>query len=197
MSETELSRGIRFGSTLIDAVVGELIDQPVQAIVYPANSRGVMGAGSASSIRFAGGQNIEREAMERAPIELGKAIITSSGKLQKRGIESVIHAAIVPGLGDVPRMTTVIRAVDAALKLATQRRLHSVAMPMIGVSSEAPEEERASVAQSLVDTVVKYVRRPGSRIERLVFVCRFEDDRLLLNDAIARSRQRSWTSPAG
>jgi hypothetical protein len=64
------------------------------------------------------------------------------------------------------------------------------------VSAEASSEERRSVVESLVDAVVRYVRRPGTRIERVVFVCRFEDDRSLLTDAIAMSRQRSWTSPA-
>ena len=196
MTVTEPNGGTRFGRTVIEAVVGELIDQSVQAILYPANSRGVMGAGSTNSIRLAGGQEVEREAMAKAPIELGKAIVTSAGRLQERGIESVIHAVIVPGLGDAPKSTTVVRAIDSALELATEHRLSSLAIPLIGVGADSPDEERAAAAQSLVETVVKYVRRPGSRIERLVFVCRFDDDRASVNEAIAQSRQRSWTTPA-
>jgi O-acetyl-ADP-ribose deacetylase (regulator of RNase III) len=197
MSSSESTGGVRFGSTVIDAVVGELIDQHVQSIVYPANSRGVMGAGTASSIRFAGGPDIEREVMELAPFELGKAVITSSGWLQERGIESVIHAVIAPGLGDAARTSTVIRAIDSSLQLATQWKQSTVAMPLLGISSESTQEERAVVAASIVEAVVKYIRRPGTRIERLIIVCRFEDDLTMLNDTIARSRQRSWTSPAG
>lgn len=196
MAEREATSGIRFGRTLIDAVVGELVDQPVQAIVYPANSRGVMGAGSASSIRFAGGPDVERAAMELAPIDLGKAVVTTSGRLQEREIEAVIHAVIVPNLGDAPRISIVLRALDSALNAATKARLHTLAMPLLGVSAEAPEEERAEVGQSLVDVIVKYVRRPATRIDRVIIVTRFEDDRAFLFDAIGRARQRLWTSPA-
>lgn len=196
MAEKEASSGIRFGRTLIDTVVGELIDQTVQAIIYPANSRGVMGAGSASSIRFAGGPEVERAAMELAPIDLGNAIVTTSGRLQERGIEAVIHAVIVPNLGDVPRTNVVLRALESALTAATKARLRTLAMPLLGVSAEAPEEERVEAGQSLVEGVVKYVRRPATRIDRVVIVTRFEDDRASLLDAIALARQRLWTTPA-
>jgi O-acetyl-ADP-ribose deacetylase (regulator of RNase III) len=196
MADTESTSGIRFGRTRIDAVVGELIDQTVQAIVYPANTRGVMGAGSANSIRFAGGLEVERAAMELAPIEPGKAVVTTSGRLQERGIEAVIHAVIAPNLGDAPRMEVVLRALEAALEAATKQRLRTLALPLLGVSAEAPEEERVEVGQSLVDVIVKYVRRPGTRLDRVVIVTRFEDDRASLESAIARARQRLWTSPA-
>jgi O-acetyl-ADP-ribose deacetylase (regulator of RNase III) len=196
MREHEESQGVRFGRTVIDAVVGELIEQPVQALIYPGNTRGVIGAGPASSLRFAGGPDLERETMELAPIDLGDAVATTAGRLQERGIEAILHAVIVPGLGDTPRPTVVLRALDAALALATESRLSTIALPLLGVNAEAPEAERADTVQDLVDVVVKYVRRPGSRIDRVVFVARFEDDRRLLAAAIARARQRSWTSPA-
>ncbi|MCC6792772.1 MAG: macro domain-containing protein [Thermomicrobiales bacterium] len=196
MAETETTGGIRFGRTLIDAVVGELVDQPVEAIIYPANSRGVMGAGSANSIRFAGGVEIERAAMELAPIDLGEAVVTTSGRLRDRAIEAVIHAVIVPKLGDVPRWTVVLRALDSALAAATEQRLHTIAMPLLGISAEAPKEERIESGHGLIDVVVRYIRRPATRIDRLIVVTRFEDDRASLLDAIARARQRIWTSPA-
>lgn len=196
MAETETTGGIRFGRTLIDAVVGELVDQPVEAIIYPANSRGVMGAGSANSIRFAGGVEIERAVMELAPIDLGEAVVTTSGRLRDRAIEAVIHAVIVPKLGDVPRWTVVLRALDSALAIATEQRLHTIAMPLLGISAEAPKEERIEAGQGLIDVVVRYIRRPATRIDRVIVVSRFEDDRASLLDAIARARQRIWTSPA-
>lgn len=192
MRDIEPNGGVRFGHTVIDAVVGELIDQPVQAIVYAANTRGVMGAGPITSIRSAGGAEIERAAMEVAPIEPGTAIVTASGQLSDRGIESIIHASIAPGLGDPSRLPIVLRALNAALEQATAHRLVSIAIPLIGLSAEAAVEERLAVAQSLVETAVSYVRRPGSRIESLIFVSRFEDDRLGFMNAIVRARERSW-----
>ena len=196
MPTDDSNNGIRFGRTVIDAVVGELIDQPVQAIIYPANSRGVMGAGSASSIRLAGGQDVERELMELAPLDLGVAAVSTAGRLREREIEAVIHAVIVPNLGDTPRLSVVLRALESALSAATRARLHTLAMPLLGMRAEAPAEERAEHAQSLVDVIVSYIRRPDTRIDRVVIVSRFEDDRAALLDAIARARQRLWISHA-
>jgi O-acetyl-ADP-ribose deacetylase (regulator of RNase III) len=196
MVEHEDAGGTRFGRTLIDAVVGELVEQPVQGILYPANSRGVMGAGSAGSLRFAAGPELEREAMAAAPLELGEAVATGSGKLVERGIQTVIHTVIAPGLGDTPRMQTVLRALSAALRLADRDRIRTIALPVLGVSAEAPQVERAEVARELVDAIVTHVRRPGSRLERIVIVSRFQDDLLSLDEAIQRARQRSWSSPA-
>jgi O-acetyl-ADP-ribose deacetylase (regulator of RNase III) len=196
MRGDEAARGIRFGRTVIEAVVGELTEQPVQAIIYPANTRGVIGAGPANSLRFAGGPEIERETMELAPIDLGDAVATTAGRLQGRGIEAILHAVIAPGLGDDPRMSDILRALEAALALATENRLRAVALPLLGVSAEDSAVQRAGDVQELVDAVVGYVRRPETRIDLVVFVSRFDDDLALLGAAIARARQRSWTSPA-
>jgi O-acetyl-ADP-ribose deacetylase (regulator of RNase III) len=196
MRDEEASRGIRFGRTVIEAVVGDLVEQPVQAIIYPANTRGVIGAGPANSLRFAGGPEIERETMELAPIDLGDAVATTAGRLQARGIDAVLHAVIAPGLGDTPRMPVVLRAVEAALALATESRLRSVALPLLGVNAEAAEADRAVAVQELVDTVVRYVRRPDTRIDLVIFAAVFDDDLELLRTAIAWARQRSWTTPA-
>src|SRR5688572_2232284 len=72
---------VRFGRTLVVAVLGDPLDQAVEAVVVTANRRGVMGTGIAGAVRLAGGARIEREAMERAPLPLGSAIATTSGKL--------------------------------------------------------------------------------------------------------------------
>jgi O-acetyl-ADP-ribose deacetylase (regulator of RNase III) len=195
MSEVEAFRGVRFGRTTIEAVVGELAEQPVQAIVYPANTRGVIGAGPGNALRFAGPE-IERETMELAPLDLGDAVATTAGRLQERGIDAILHAVIVPGLGDAPRMTTVRRALEAALALVTESRFRSVAIPLLGINAEAPLAERTEYVAILVDVVVTYIRRPGTRIDHIIFVSRFEDDLGILNASISESRRRSWTSPA-
>lgn len=196
MPTSDSTSGIRFGRTIIDAVVGELIDQPVQAIIYPANTRGVMGAGSASSVRLAGGQDVERELMELAPLDLGAAAVSTAGRLQEREIEAVIHAVIVPNLGDTPRQSVVLRALESALVAATKARLHTLALPLLGVRAEAPAEERADHARSLVDVIVSYIRRPDTRIDRILIVTRFEDDLSTVLDALSRARQRLWISHA-
>lgn len=181
---------------MLHVAVGELVDQPVQAIVHPASSRGVMGGGPARSVRSAAGEDVEREAMAHAPIDLGAVVLTNSGRLASRGIEIIVHAAIVPTLGDTSDLLDVRRAMVATLRALDERRIRSLALPLIGVSAEAPAAERAATAEALVDDIVAHLRRPGAKLERIVFVTRFDDDLGMLEDVIKRARGRSWTSPA-
>jgi O-acetyl-ADP-ribose deacetylase (regulator of RNase III) len=176
------------------AGVGEVIDQPVQAIVYAANQRGVMGAGPAGSIRTTGGAEVEREAMAHAPIDLGTAVLTGSGRLHERGITAVIHAAVIPSIGVSARLDAVERAVTATLRAADRAKIRTIAMPLLGASSDALDDERKSAAEQIVDAAVAYLRRETSRVERIIVVSRFEDDVAMVNEVIQRARDRLWVS---
>ena len=194
MSSATPSQGTRFGRTLLVAGAGEVIDQPVQAVVYAANQRGVMGAGPAGSIRTAGGAEVEREAMALAPIDLGTAVVTGSGHLEDRGVTAVIHAAVIPSIGESARRDAVERAVTATLRAADRAKIKSVAMPLLGASADALDHEREAVAEQIVDAAVAYLRREGSRLERIMVISRFEDDVAMVNDVIQRARERLWVS---
>jgi O-acetyl-ADP-ribose deacetylase (regulator of RNase III) len=194
MSSVTPSPGIRFGRTILMAGTGEVIDQPVQAVVYAANQRGVMGAGPAGSIRSTGGAEVEREAMAHAPIDLGTAVLTTSGHLEDRGITAVIHASVIPSIGESAKLGAIERAVTATLRAADRAKIKSVAMPLLGASADALDHERATAAEQIVDAAVAYLRREGSRLERIMVISRFEDDVQMLNDVIQRARDRSWVS---
>jgi O-acetyl-ADP-ribose deacetylase (regulator of RNase III) len=197
MSEHAAStNGIRFGRTVLDVVDGELADQRVDAIVYPANSRGVMGAGPAGSLPSAAGPEVEREAMAHAPLNLGGAIATSSGKLAERGVSVILHAAVIASIGEHSVPQSVYRGLDAALKLASDLKVRSLALPLLGASAEDPAAERRTLSEGIVDVIVKRLRQRGVRLERIVFVVRFEDDREMLQDVIQRARARVWTTSA-
>lgn len=184
---------ILFGRTQVRAAYGELIDQPVQAIVHAANVRGLMGAGPPGSVRMAAGPEVEREAMAQAPLELGEAIVTTPGRLVERGIEAVIHAVVAPRLGDPAELPEVRRATAAALRLADARRFRSVALPLLGLSAEATQHDRAVTIEAIVEAIVAHLRRENSRLESIVIVSRFEDDLATIEDALVRARQRLWT----
>jgi O-acetyl-ADP-ribose deacetylase (regulator of RNase III) len=194
MAEAETTQAVRFGRTVVQPVAGELVDQPVQAIVYAANSRGVMGAGPAGSVRTVGGQEIEREAMEGAPFDLGTAFVTGSGRLADRGIEAVIHAIVAPHLGDTAEVPEVRRALAAALRLADERRFRTLALPLLGLRADAAAGERSDLVEAIVDEFVAHLRRGGSRLESVVIISRFDDDLAIMMDSLSRARQRSWTN---
>ncbi len=135
---------------------GSILEVDADVIVNPANSRGLMGGGVAGVIRKAGGQEIEREAVSKAPIPVGSAVLTTAGNLPFRG---VIHSPTM----EEPAMKTTeenVRAsVRSALELADKEGFESIAFPGMGtgvgrvpkdVSARAMIEEiRGFSAQNL------------------------------------------------
>ncbi|MGH2534160.1 MAG: macro domain-containing protein [Thermomicrobiales bacterium] len=194
MTDNQRSAGTRFGRTIVSAVAGKAIDQQVHAVVYAANARGIMGAGTASAIRLAAGPEVEREAMAGAPHDLGTAFLTGAGNLTDRGIQSVIHAVIAPALGDSPRLHMIQRAVGAALRVADNARVRNLAMPLLGLPSDADEQERGAMAEHVVDEVVAYLRRGTTRLEQIVIAAGLADEAAAVDAAIRRARERSWLS---
>ena len=62
----------------IVAQLGDITKVKADAIVNAANSRGEMGGGVSGALRQAGGPEIEKEAMGKAPIPVGEAIFTTA-----------------------------------------------------------------------------------------------------------------------
>ncbi len=113
----------------IEIKQGSLLEVDAQVIVNPANSYGYMGGGVAGVIKRFGGEEIEREAVQKAPIDVGKAVLTTAGKLKFKG---VIHA---PTMEEPAMRTTeekVRKATKAALSLADELCFKSIAFPGMG-----------------------------------------------------------------
>jgi len=108
------------------------------AIVNPANSFGTMGGGVALAIKTEGGAEIEKEAMQHAPIPIGKAVATTAGALRAK---YVLH---VPTMRTPGRTTleNVRLATRAALTLAEKMKMQSLAFPGMGtgVGGIAPKD---------------------------------------------------------
>jgi O-acetyl-ADP-ribose deacetylase (regulator of RNase III) len=195
MENSEQDGGVRFGRTRILAVVGDLLDQPVEAIVYPANQRGVMGAlpgPGFAGFRSLGGSEIEREAMAQAPLDLGTALVTTAPGLEERGISAVIHAVVHRALGEAPRTEDVRRAIAAVITVIDRDRLRSVAIPLLGVEGAAGTVQPAPVIAGIVDELIGCLRRMPARLDLIVIACRFQDHATLVQAALVRARERLW-----
>jgi len=194
-SERPHPDGTRFGLTILSVTAGELVDQPVVALIVAGNTRGLLGAGPAGSLRSAAGPEPEREAREHAPYELGTAFITGPGELAGRGVESLIHAVVSAGLGEAPRASAIPTALAAALDLSRSVRHRSIALPVVGTQAGASLEDRTAAARVVIRTLVTHLRASGSRPERAILVSRFDDDLPQLAALVARARERLWTGP--
>jgi O-acetyl-ADP-ribose deacetylase (regulator of RNase III) len=195
MSESNPHRDdeIRFGRTLITVAVGDLVNQPVEAIVAAGNQRAMFAAGPTGTLWSAAGEEVERELRTHAPLDIGSAVATGSGRLAERGILHIFHVIIAAGLGEPPKRLEIPRALEAALDLATKLRVRSIALPILGAAIDAPTEERADAATVVIESLVAHLRTRSHRIDHGILVTRFEDDRAPLLNLIIRARERLWT----
>jgi putative ATPase len=119
------------GGRGFQAVLADLLHEPVDAIVNAANGHLAHGGGVAAAISRAAGPELDREGdaivRERGPIPVGEAVVTTAGRLPFKG---VIHA-VGPQLGEGDEETKLVRACTASFLRAHERGWTSVAMPAI------------------------------------------------------------------
>ena len=107
----------------------EIWTMPVDAIVNPANSLGIMGGGIGGALRRQGGDVIQQAAMQAAPIAIGAAIVTTAGQLPAK---NVIHVPTMEEPGMTVPAENVRRAARAALIAADRNNFKVIAIPGIG-----------------------------------------------------------------
>ena len=132
--------------------------------------------------------------MQQAPLELGSALVTGSGRLRDRGIRAVIHAVVHPTLGAPARLATVRRATAASLRAAEAHRLRSVAMPVLGGGRGPEHPDHDALTNAVVEEIVAHLRRSPTRLERVFLVSRLPAETATVATAIAIARQQSWSS---
>jgi O-acetyl-ADP-ribose deacetylase (regulator of RNase III) len=98
------------------------------AIVSPVEQDGNMSAGAAVAVKEAGGEEIEREAKDKSPIEPLKALSTGPGGLTAANI---VHVNVRDGSGAITE-ESVASALAAALSVAEEQEAEAVAIPGLG-----------------------------------------------------------------
>lgn len=112
----------------LEVCQGDIVEQDTEAIVNAANNHLWMGGGVAGAIKRNGGDGIEREAMTLGPIDVGQAVMTSSGLLKAK---HVIHA-VVMGQDLHTRAEYIQAATGSTLALAEKSRITSISLPALG-----------------------------------------------------------------
>jgi O-acetyl-ADP-ribose deacetylase (regulator of RNase III) len=112
-------------------VRGNLLDEPVDAIVNAANGHLAHGGGVAGIISRAAGPQLQAESdrlvRERGPFKTGTAVVTTAGKLPFKG---VIHA-IGPRQGEGDEEARLVQALLSAFERARERAWESVSFPAV------------------------------------------------------------------
>jgi O-acetyl-ADP-ribose deacetylase (regulator of RNase III) len=140
---------------------GDITKIDCDAIVNPANSYGYMGGGVAGAIKRVGGIEIEKEAVSKAPIPLGKAISTNSGNLS---CSIIIHAPTMKQPAMKIKRENVEAAIRAALKLASDKNIKTIAIPGMGTGVGGVFLDDAA------KVMIKVAKEYEKNFEKIIFV---------------------------
>jgi O-acetyl-ADP-ribose deacetylase (regulator of RNase III) len=141
---------------------GDITEVSIDAIVNPSNSYGVMGGGVAWVIKKKGGQDIEDEAVAKAPIPIGSAVLTTGGSLKAR---HVIHATTMTEPAQRIGVENVRKATATALLYASQNNIKTIAFPGMGTGVGGVDPRVA--AKTMVEVIRSF---SGSAIKEVVLV---------------------------
>ena len=163
--------------TSIEVRQADVTKLEVDAVANAANTQLLHGGGVAGAIVRAGGESIQTESLDVAPIALGEAVETAAGELPARW---VIHAATME-LGG-PTSAEVIRTATAStLAKADELGARSLALVAFGTGVGGfPVDEAARIE---VEEVRRHVAS-GSALDLVVFAVRGEDARAAFEAAL-------------
>ena len=151
---------VAFHAVEIEVVDGDITQLGVDAIANAANDHLWMGAGVAGAIKRAGGEQIEREAVAKGPIEIGDAVATGAGDLDARW---VIHGAVM-GQDLKTNAGAIERTTARCLEVADELGAESLALPAFGTGVGGfPLDECARI---MVGAAREYEPR---KLQRVVF----------------------------
>ncbi len=152
----------------IELVKGDITDLAVDAIVNPANSHLVLGAGVAGAIARKGGPSVQTECDQIGHCDVGSAVITGGGKLPAK---HVIHA-VGPRMGEGSEPAKLESATRSGLQLADRQGLTSVALPAI--STGVFGYPLADCAQIMLRTIREFAAAGPTSLKRIV-MCLYDD----------------------
>jgi O-acetyl-ADP-ribose deacetylase len=112
-------------------VRGNLLEEPVEAIVNAANGHLAHGGGVAGIITRAAGPALQEESerivRENGPLPAGSAAVTTAGRLPFKG---VIHA-VGPRFGEGDEENKLFQALISSFECARKRGWQSVSFPAV------------------------------------------------------------------
>jgi O-acetyl-ADP-ribose deacetylase (regulator of RNase III) len=136
----------------LEAVLGDLTAESVDAVVNAANSQLAHGGGLAGAIVRRGGRIIQEESNRVAPVAVGSAAVTTAGELPCRW---VIHA-VGPRWGEGDEQSKLRSAVRSSLDEAERLGARSIALPAISTGIFGyPKPEGTGV---IVDEIVAWLK---------------------------------------
>ena len=159
---TQPVRGL-VNQTQVTLVCDDLTAMAVDAVVFYAKETPELGSGFGTAIQSRAGEAVKKELEKTGGVPMGEAVITGAGRLKAR---HVIHAC-GPKFQEADTERKLRDCVLAALKLAGERGLESVAFPPMGTGFYGVSLDLCS--RVMLETIRDYLR--GETSLREVFIC--------------------------
>ena len=160
---------------IIRLVNGDITERKVDVIVNAANSYLKHGAGVAGAIVRKGGLIIQQESDKIGHVEVGSAVLTTSGKLP---CSAVIHA-VGPKMGQGNEDNRLRKAIQSCLRLAADKGFKSISMPAISSGIFGFPKDRC--ARILLEESKNFLESKGNANKvsiEIVEFCIFDDETL-------------------
>lgn len=162
---------VQIGGSTLELIEGDITTLDTDAIVNAANQYLAHGGGVAGVISRTGGPVIQQEShawvRQHGPVGTGSAAITSGGRLKARHVIHAVGPVYDASPGGAARSAELLgSAVQAALGLADEHGLESIALPAI--STGIFGYPMAEAARVMLEATIDYLEgRTG--LVRVVF----------------------------
>lgn len=151
---------------VVELAHGDISEAKADAIINAANNELWMGAGVAGALKRRGGTEIEKEAMEKGPVETGAAVFTKAGNLDAK---HVIHAAVM-GADLRTNENYIKEALYNSLAMADALNDETVAVPALGTGVGGfPIKRCAEVMLGVICQFDKEARKNPKRVVIVLF----------------------------
>ncbi len=149
----------------LSVILGDFCYPKSEALIIPANSKGIMSRGKAGKIIEVGLSGISKEAKAfttNNKIELGECFSTGPGRLKRRGLKKIYHSVIKSLQSDLVSIYIIRIALTNALNAVLKDGIESVTICGLGI--EPGELDEKSVAQATLEVCDKFKNKMDVKI---------------------------------
>jgi O-acetyl-ADP-ribose deacetylase (regulator of RNase III) len=164
----------------VEVIEDDITQADTDAITNAANNHLWMGSGVAGAIKRRGGDVIEREAVDKGPIEVGSAVETTAGDLP---YDYVIHGAVM-GQDLQTSADLIAKTTVACLELADDLHLSSLALPAFGTGVGGFSLDEC--ARIMIGAIDDFAQHPRN-LDRVVLAL-FGHEAFAAFDGVAREK---------
>lgn len=132
----------------MEIILGDICYPKSEALVIPANSKGIMSKGIPRRIIEYGLSRITKEIkgiITKNNIEVGDYFVTGPGKFKRRGLKKIYHTVIKRVQDDFTSIYIVEKALKRVMKALVEDKVKSVAICGIGIDDG--ELDRKTIAR--------------------------------------------------